>query len=79
LTAHTAEFIYILAPYDTGVIIAEGNYGNISASLLISSNSLSAVALKTISLTLGIDEILKKDVGQDSRFFAMGVSCGQAP
>jgi hypothetical protein len=27
----------------------------------------------------GMDELLKKDVGQDSRFYAMGVSCGQAP
>jgi hypothetical protein len=25
-----------------------------------------------------MDELLKKDVGQDSCFYAMGVSCGQA-
>jgi hypothetical protein len=25
-----------------------------------------------------MDELLKKDVGQDSRFYAMGVCCGQA-
>jgi uncharacterized protein YoaH (UPF0181 family) len=29
-------------------------------------------------LTLDMDELQKKDVGQDSRFYAMGVSCGQA-
>jgi hypothetical protein len=31
------------------------------------------------TLWLAMDELLKKDVGQDSRFYAMGVSCGQAP
>jgi hypothetical protein len=31
------------------------------------------------SVCLTMDELLKKDVGQDSRFYAMGVSCGQAP
>jgi hypothetical protein len=29
-------------------------------------------------LNQAMDELLKKDVGQDSRFYAMGVGCGQA-
>jgi hypothetical protein len=31
-----------------------------------------------VETTYTMDELLKKDVGQDSRFYAMGVSCGQA-
>jgi hypothetical protein len=37
------------------------------------------VSFSMAGMCLGMDELLKKDVGQDSRFYAMGVSCGQAP
>jgi hypothetical protein len=46
---------------------------------LLLSKKITIFLSLSLSLSLGMDELLKKDVGQDSRFYATGVFCGQAP
>jgi hypothetical protein len=55
----------------------------ITADVRIISNwvgcAWSNLAPRAYVVCLAMDELLKKDVGQHSRFYAMPVSCGQAP